>query len=132
MYVRYLKINFFLKYYKMNTTINETDCDKLISQINNLRQDIINASQNDITKTEEQLQEQYEYLYTHYPVLYAKISKDTSDFSYNRIINMVCYIFKIQQGQLSQQTASEELGTELAKEYVYPVIPDFNPNNDLK
>lgn len=114
----------------MNTAIKDTDCDKLISQINDLRQDII--SQKSLAYTEEQLQERYEYLYSHYPILYAKISKDTSDFSYNRIVKMVYYILKIQNGQLSQQSASEDIGTELAKEYVYPIIPNFDPNTDLK
>ena len=109
------------------SNIHDTDCQKVLDEINALREKVKNNSH-----TEDELKIEHSYLFENFEILFGKICKDPSDVSYNRIISMINYVYHIQKGDISQHKASEEIGTELAVEYIYSKLPDFNPEKDLK
>lgn len=109
-------------------SIEDTNVERLFVEIDSLRKKVIEETSVD----EEELQKEFEYLYSKYPVLFSKICSDKSEECYTKIVQMLNFVFQIQKGNISQHKASEEIGTELAEEYIYSKIPGFDRQKHLK
>lgn len=107
--------------------IYETNCIKLMDEIDNLRNDMILHKYEEIV-----MQNKYKYLYINYETLFSKIYKDQSYDTYRRIKDMIQQIINIQKGKITEVKASEQVGTELAEKYVYSVLPGFDKSKHLK
>ena len=101
------------------------DYEQILSEASSMRQDILNGIQ------KEELETKYKYLFT-LPALFGSIIKDPSIERFENIKKMADMAKKVQNKTLTQFEASEQVGTALAEEYIYSVIPNFDKNKDLK
>jgi hypothetical protein len=121
----------------MSGNINDTNVDKLKSEINSLINDldnIINLNSSDLDKKksieyyESNYQNKYKHLFTTSKTLWNYIFTQYKTNSFNKQVfqknldMMLSAILKIQQSKISQYEASTVIGEEIASQY----IPQLN------
>lgn len=110
----------------MTSNIHDTKIHKIKSEVNNL----IKELSHDTVISAYYLQQKYNYLYTTSKSLFDLILKECMAGDFNKddfdkkLNKMLLLIFKVQSNELTQNQASENIGTILAKEY----IPQCNEN----
>lgn len=113
----------------MSENINDTDVVIIKKEVQNMVNDIKNNN-----KDKEVLQEKYKMLFKTSKTLFNRIYTDASMSNFNkdqfylRLDKMLELIYNIQNSNISQNTASEEIGTILAKEYI-PQLKDNQYDN---
>jgi len=103
----------------MSNNIHNTKVDKIKTQVAGLITDIKNG-QHDT----EQLEAKYSYLYSTSKTLFTFVCKEVTKTSFNKqqfdrnLEQMLVHIIKIQKDEISQNNASENIGTLLAKQFI--------------
>jgi len=104
----------------MNSNIHNTNVDKIKLQVNNLINDI-NSHPN---LSSEELENKYHYLFTTSKTLFNLIIAKTKKSNFDKqafdknLSYMLSNITKIQQNEITQDNASENVGKLLAKQYI--------------
>lgn len=103
----------------MSNNIHDTKVDKIKKQVYDLIDDIKNGEHNT-----EVLEEKYSYLYSTSKTLFNFVYKEVKKPNFNKqqfdrnLEQMLNHIVKIQNDELSQNKASENIGKLLAKQFI--------------
>lgn len=103
----------------MSNNIHDTKVDKIKTQVYNLMSDVKNGE-----KDTALLEDKYNYLYTTSKTLFNLVCKEAKKESFNKeqfdknLDQMLKHILKIQQNELTQNEASENIGKLLAKQFI--------------
>lgn len=102
----------------MSNNINDTKVNKIREQVKNLLEDLNNGD------NKELLEQKYEYLYSTSKTLFEFIIRETAKKNFNKsqfdtnLDFMLNHILKIQNKELSQNDASENVGKLVAKQFI--------------
>lgn len=110
----------------MSNNIHDTKVEKIKTEVHNLLQDIQSEH---ISTTipihlQDKLETKYNYLYSTSKTLFNFICKEAIKPTFNKfqfnnnIDNMLKNIVKIQKDEISQNTASENIGKLLATQFI--------------
>jgi hypothetical protein len=97
----------------------DTDVDKIKSQVYSLIDDLQTTTFNNYD-----LEQKYNYLFNISKTLFNLVVKEAKNPNFNKtsfdnnLSHMLNNIIKIQQNQISQHNASEDVGKLLAKQYI--------------
>lgn len=103
----------------MSNNIHDTNVNKIKQQVHNLITDINNGE-----KDTDILESKYNYLYSTSKTLFNFVIKETTKSTFNKqqfdknLEFMLDNITKIQNSELSQHKASENIGKLLAKQFI--------------
>jgi DNA topoisomerase VI subunit A len=103
----------------MSNNIHDTKVDTIKTQVYNLMNDIKNGETNT-----ESLESTYSYLFTTSKTLFNLVCKEAKNPNFNKhqfdrnLEQMLHHILKIQQDELTQNEASENIGKLLAKQFI--------------
>lgn len=103
----------------MSNNIHDTKVDKIKTQVYNLMNDINNGENNT-----ETLEANYNYLFTTSKTLFNLVCKEAKNPNFNKqqfdknLDQMLKHILKIQNDELTQNEASENIGKLLAKQFI--------------
>lgn len=107
-------------------SIHKTDCKKILKEITEMRDFLTSEASSEST-----LKQKFSYLNKNYPAIFSKILSDQSEETYNKCVFMIESVLKVQSGNITQEKASEIVGTDLAEEYVYSKIEGFDRDKHL-
>ena len=109
----------------MSENINDTDVFIIKAEANQMIEQMVEERKNnDVNTKKEILQEKYSNLFKTSKTLFNTIYNESSDSNFDkvkfrfRLNKMLELVYKIQNSNITQETASEEIGTILAKEYI--------------
>lgn len=105
----------------MNDKIKNTKTDKMWRQVCEIREKINDGV------SPKFVQQEYSWLFEEYPTIF-KLAIN-SDLELDKLRFMLDKVKSIQKGNVSTYGASGEVGTILAKEFVYPKLDMTKENN---
>jgi hypothetical protein len=110
----------------MSNNIHDTKVEKIKKEVYNLLQDIQEEfiETNISTHLQDKLETKYHYLHSTSKTLFNFICKEAIKPTFNKsqfninLDNMLKHIIKIQKEEISQNTASENIGKLLATQFI--------------
>jgi uncharacterized protein YutD len=102
----------------MSNNIHNTKVDKIKQQVYNLLEEY------KTNKNTEELESKYSYLYSTSKTLFNFVIKESSKSGFNKTLfdnnltEMLKHIILIQKDEMSQNTASENIGKLLATQFI--------------
>jgi hypothetical protein len=108
----------------MSKNIHDTKVEKIKKEVHDLLQDIQREETNISTHLQNKLETKYHYLYSTSKTLFNFICKEAIKPTFNKsqfntnLDNMLKHIIKIQKEEISQNTASENVGKLLATQFI--------------
>lgn len=108
----------------MSENINDTDVFIIKKEAEEMIEEMTEEMKSGKNTEEEILQEKYSNLFKTSKTLFNRIYKDSNLNEFDKVKfnfqldKMLELVYKIQNSNITQESASEEIGTILAKEYI--------------